>query len=255
MKFMSRFLPLLLITLFAACGKDDSKPVSTDTGTLLLHLHTNVGDNEVGDYGTVYTTNTGRKISLSLAQMYLSDFQLVRADGSFYKVSDKKILQELETEDYSLGEVPVGNYKAVLFHLGFDATQNLAAPSTDPALLDRSDMWFGAAPQPDGYVFLHVKGMVDPTPNASGTVAQMQPFDYKIGTSSNYILINLPDKAFTVEKGQAAYVHLVADYSKIFDGIDISQPSNLSVATAAENSVMPGTWITNNISLLFRYED
>lgn len=258
MKYLSRLLPLLLFaTLFAACDKDEPTPapVVTDTGTLLMHLHTYVENNEVDDYGIVYTTDAGRKISLDMAQMYLSDFQLISADGSSYKVPNKKILQELEKETYSLDDVPVGDYKAVIFHLGFDAATNQAAPSTDPTVLDRSEMWFGSSPQPDGYIFLHAKGKIDPTPDASGTLAQMQPFEYKIGTSANYIQINLPDKKFTVVKDQAAYVHLLADYSKLFDGIDISQPANLSVATAAENVVMPATWINQNVSDLFRYEE
>lgn len=258
MKFNSRFLLLpllLLIVVFAACRKDDPPVVSKDTGTLLMHLHAYVGNNEVEEYNTVYTTPTGRKVSLDMAQMYLSDFQLIRPDGSRYSIPDKKVLQDLKTEAYSLGEVPVGDYKALIFRLGFDAAANRALPSTDPALLDRPEMWFGSAPQPDGYVFLHARGMVDPSPNASGTVEQMQPFEYKVGTSANNLLINLPDKDFTVVKDQAAYVHLLADYSQLFDGIDISQPGNLLVLTPADNAIMPGTWITQNISLLFRYEE
>ncbi len=258
MTFISR-LPILfslsLVILFAACGKDEPKPVTTDTGTLLLHLHAYVGNTEVEEYNTVYTTATGRKMSLSMAQMYLSDFQLVRADGSSYKIPDQKILQNLETEVYPLGEVPVGDYKALIFHLGFDAASNKTAPSTNPTLLNRMEMWFGSSPQMDGYVFLHAAGMVDPTPDASGTVEQMQPFEYKIGTSANYLLINLPDKDFTVVKDQSALVHLLADYSQIFDGIDINVPGNLSILTAAENGVMPATWVTQNVPLLFRYED
>lgn len=250
MKYILRFLPLLLlVTLLAACKKDPVE--NTDKGTLLMHLHTFIQNTEVEDYGIVYTTDAGRKISLDMAQMYLSDFQLVRANGTMYSVPDKKVLQELKTETYSIGEVPVGEYKALIFRVGFDAATNKLAPSADPALLNHPEMWFGTDPQPDGYVFLHAKGMVDPTPGAT----QMEPFEYKIGTSANYIQINLPDKDFTVVKDQASYVHLLADYSQIFDGIDISQSTNRSVLTAAENSVMPATWITQNIPLFFRYEE
>ncbi len=253
MKYILRFLPLLLlITLFAACKKEEVKPVENpDKGTLLMHLHTYIENSEVEDYGIVYTTNAGRKISLDMAQMYLSDFQVVKANGTRYTIPNKKVLQDLKSETYELGEVPVGEYKALIFRVGFDAATNKLAPSADPTLLDHSEMWFGTNPQPDGYVFLHAKGMVDPTPGA----AQMEPFEYKIGTSSNYIQINLPDKDFTVVKDQASYVHLLADYSQVFDGIDISNPANRSVLTAAENSVMPATWITQNIPLFFRYEE
>ncbi len=240
-----------LIT-FSSCKKD---PVDPGTGSVLFHLHVYLDKNEVEDYNTVYTTDSGRKISLDLAQLYLSHIQLVKADGSLYEVTDKKILQVLETESYALDNIPVGEYKSVRFHLGFDATANQAAPSTDAALLDQPDMWFGSAPQPDGYVFLHVKGTIDTTAAASGSVAQMQPFEYKFGTAANYLEVVLPEKPFTVVKGQAALVHLLADYYQIFDGIALNQPANLLVLTAAGNTTTPGTVFTRNLAGLFRYED
>ncbi|MEO6760582.1 MAG: MbnP family protein, partial [Saprospiraceae bacterium] len=180
-------------TMFlTSCGKDPDPVPNTGAGTFEFHLHNYVGDNEVEDYGTIYTDDAGRKISLDLAQLYLSHIQLVRPDGSIYEVSDFKILKKQESDVYTLSKVPAGDYKTVRFRLGFDATDNQKAASTDATLLDHPEMWFGASPQPDGYVFLHVRGKVDPTKDATGTEAQMAPFDYKIGTASNYLQVILP---------------------------------------------------------------
>lgn len=234
---------------FSSCKKD------AGTGTFALHLHTYLDNNEVEDYNTIYITDSGRKISLELAQLYLSHIQLVKTDGTVFDVSGKKVLKVLEEDVYDLGDVPAGDYKSIRFHLGFDATDNKAAASSDAAVLDHPEMWFGAAPQPDGYVFLHVKGTIDPTADASGTVAQMQPFEYKFGTSANYIEVSLPEKTFTVVKGEEALEHLLFDYSAIFNGIDLTQSANLSVLTAAANATTPGTLFTSKLAAGFRYED
>ncbi len=72
-----------LIT-FSACKKD---PVDPGTGTFERHLPNYLDKNEGEEYNTIYTTNTGRKISLSLAQLYLSHIQLVKVDGSTYDIT------------------------------------------------------------------------------------------------------------------------------------------------------------------------
>lgn len=254
MRSTIKFLLLAAVFSMYACHNDDNpEPADNSTGTLFLHLHTYLENNEVDAYNITYTTDLGRKVMLSLAQLYLSHIQLVKADGSIYNVPDKKILKVLETNSYSLGEVPVGDYKSIRFHVGFDATDNQADPSSDAALLNHPEMWFGASPQPDGYVFLHVKGMIDTTAEAIGT--NLQPFEYKLGTSANYVEVSFPEKTLTVEKDNAVYEHIVVDYYRLFNGINLSKAGNLSVLTAADNAVSPATQLTNNLTGLFRYED
>ena len=249
-RFFGSLLFAGLIT-FSACKKD---PVDPGTGLLEFHLHNYLDKNEVVDYNTIYTTDTGRKISLSLAQLYLSHIQLVKADGSTYEVTGQKILKVQEEDVYSLGEIPAGDYKSIRFRVGFDATDNQLTPAAN-ATLNHAEMWFGNAFQPSaGYVFLHVQGMIDPTPNAMGTIAEMQPFEYKLGTTTNYVQVSLPEKTLTVARDRVNIIHLLADYAALFNGIDLAQPGNLSVLTAADNAIMPGTWITLNLADIFRYE-
>ncbi|MEO6038622.1 MAG: hypothetical protein ABIQ93_09415, partial [Saprospiraceae bacterium] len=100
---------LLLAFLFAGLctfsSCKDPDPVISDTGAFEFHLHNYIGDNEVEDYGTIYTNDAGRKISLDLAQLYLSHIQLLKSDGSIYDVDNVKILKTQEEDVYSLGDV------------------------------------------------------------------------------------------------------------------------------------------------------
>lgn len=141
--------------------------------------------------------------------------------------------------------------------MGLDPTTNAESPTTpaDSALLNKPAMWFGATAQPDGYVFMNVQGKVDTTADMSGTAAQMQPFVYKIGTNANYKQITMPDKNFSITPNSVIFGHIIIDYSKVFGSLLLYQSANLSVTTAAANTMAPGTTVANNITTLFRYEE
>lgn len=250
--------PLLIllaaITFLSSCKKEkqpDPTPATTPTGTVILHLHSFVGLNEVA-YDSIYTDLSGRKISLNMAQLYLSGIELQKADGSFYGLSNAKVLKTLENEEYILGTAPVGNYKSFRFKVGLDAGTNAADPSTNAALLNHTEMWFNTTAQPDGYVFMNVQGKVDTTAGGAGPDANMQNFVFKIGTNAHYKQVTMPDQPFSILQDQAQFVHMYIDYGKLFTGIDLHQP--LMVGSVADNTSALSNAVTNNIPLIFNYE-
>jgi hypothetical protein len=254
----NNFLFILLITIasLSACHKKkDTVSPATPTGTLMMHLHTNVDTNEVAEYATVYTTKAGRKVSVSTAQLYISNIQLVKLDGTTYDVSEAFILQEQGTEVYKIGVVPVGNYKAISFHVGLDPTVNSKAPTASDSSLNHSSMWFGSSAQPNGYVFVNFKGTIDTTAAANGTISQMQPFSYLIGTNANYKKVTMPDKNYSITDGQVQYAHLTVDYNKLLAGIQLNNNSNLTMSSVADNATVLGVSISNNIASMFKYEE
>ncbi len=248
------------MVLLGACKKDVDETtnpvVDTEivpTGNLTFHLHTYIEDNEVDAYGIEYTTAEGRIISLDIAQMYISDIQLVKLDGSIYTVPNKSILKVFETASLVIGDVPVGNYKSIRFKVGLNSTMNALDPTStgDSIILNKPSMWFSTPVQPDGYVFMNVQGSIDTTVAMNGIPV---PFSYKIGTNANYFQVEMPEQNFTVLENMTAYAHMIADYSKLFTGIQLNDFNNLSVNTVGDNSLPIATAIKNNIPLLFRYE-
>lgn len=245
---------LFSLLIFSACDKkdDDHKEAPVPTGTLLFHMHSYIGENEVEDYGFSYSTESGRAVSLSLGQFYISDIEVVKLDGSVYALSDTVLLKTLDTETYAAGKIPVGNYKGLRFKIGLKTATNALNPSAskDSLALSHSEMWFGNTAQPDGYAYLVVKGSIDTTSDNSG---DMQPFSYKIGTNENYVQVTLPEQNFTILENQAEYAHLGVDFSKLFSGVQLNQSSNLSVEKADNSSVLAKK-ITANIPLMFKYD-
>lgn len=244
----------MFIIFFSSCKPEKvTSPSNAVTGKLMLHMHCNIDNTEVEDYDTVYETNEGRKISLSVAQFYISEIQLVKLDGTTYDLGDKIVLKALEEEEYFLGDVPVGNYKSIRFKVGLNPNQNLKSNSdpSDSGLFDKPEMWFESNPQPAGYIFMNVQGSIDTSSNLSGT---RSPFVYRIGTNQNYVQVNMPDKNLIIEKNQVEFEHLHVDISKLFTNIELNKPINLSVNTPADNTSLLAQQIKDNIPLMFEYE-
>ncbi len=139
---LSVYLCLLFICILISCKKDelrtaDNATIATPKGILKLHLHTFIGETEVDAYNIDYLNEQGRKISLSMAQLYMSDIELVKLDGTVCSIANKTILKYFESETSTVGEVPVGNYKSILFKVGINSTND-----TDSMIYKDPSMWF-----------------------------------------------------------------------------------------------------------------
>lgn len=251
---MKNLLPILTLFLLTTCTSEVAEPKEeVITGTFALHLHAYVGLQEVDLYGINYETPEGRSMALDFSQLYISDIQLVKADGSLYAIKGKNILKNLKIHTYEVGQVPIGNYKSIRFKVGLPPSVNALNPNvpSDSSILNQPSMWWGNTAQPGGYVFLNVQGKIDTSQHMDKAPV---PFSYKIGTNTNYVQVQMGEKEFTMEQDAYIYGHLVVDYSKIFTGVDLRQASSLSIKTAAENNSALGRKIASNIPAMFAYE-
>ena len=242
---------MVALCSLAACQKSGSDS-ATPTGRIELHLHTNADTNEI-DYNTVYTLTGGRKISVSLAQLYLSGIELQKADGTWYSLPGAIVLKVQETEPFAVNaDVPVGNYQNIRFNVGLDAATNAITPTATDTALNRPEMWFGSTAQPAGYVFVNFQGSLDTTAKANSD--KLLPFAYKLGTAANLKQVTMTAKNYAVTPGKVALIHLTIDYAKLFTGIVLSNPANLTVNTVPLNSSAVAARLAANIPLMFSYE-
>ncbi len=252
---------LILSISFLSCKKKTTEPESTPVvvgtfpdGIIKLHFHTNVDTIEVGAYDTLYIMANGRKISVDLAQLYVSNIQLVRENDSLYDLSGTKILKLRQVEEYLAGGAHAGNYKSIRFNIGLAPSTNSSTPFANDSTLNKPMMWFGSTVQPDGYVFVNFQGKIDTSNAANCTVAQMQPFSYKIGTNANVKNVSMPVQNYTVASSQVTYIHIVIDYNKLFNGIQLNNAANLIKNRASDNGNSLATQLANNIPAMFSYE-
>ena len=64
----------------------------------------------------------------------------------------------------------------------------------------------------------------------------------------------MPVQNFTVSPNQGQYVHMIIDYNKLFNGIQLNVNNNLIINTTTANAGTLGASIANNIPLMFHYE-
>lgn len=220
----------LTFVLGYSCKKKD-EPSTTETvakGKLWMHFHTTIGENDVNEYGLEFLDESGRGFKLSKAQFYISEIELIKLNDDVVYVKDF-MLKILEEDSYLVGDVEVGNYKAIRFKFGLNGDINNFTP--DKGLSDTS-MWFNQNDYTDGYLFMNARGEVDTSSDFSGEYCN---FNYKLGLATNVVEVSLPENYFPVYDGLISYVHLNADYAKLFNGIDLKDLYNLSIASKTEN--------------------
>ncbi len=256
---MISLLCVFAFVLLSSCNEDNEdndNPVNpvTEKGTLLLHMHNYIDDIDIGELiGIPNTDNNGRSITINLADLYISEIEMVKLDGSVYRFSGKRVLKVFENVLYEIGEIPVGNYNTIRFNVGLDSATNASSPlnSPDSVILNRPNMWFGSTAQPDGYVFLNIQGMIDTSAAHNQSAV---PFTYNIGTNSNYHQVIVNGINLSIVKNQASTAHLVADYNVLFNGITLNDQSNLSITTPAENNSPLASAIVSNMLQMFKTE-
>lgn len=251
---------VVVIGIFSlSCKKEVENEVHSPSlvvpkGILKFHLHGFIGSQEVDAYHTEYPMPDGRLISLDLAQFYISEIQLERLDGTMYTVASNGVLKVFESEGITIGDVPVGNYKSVRFKVGLTPSVNALAPTTSgyANLLNQPEMWFSSAAQPDGYVFFHLSGRIDTTASKKGNLV---PFEYKIGTNTNLVQVEMPQQNFSIYKDVVGYVHMKIEYDRLFEGINLSNNANLHVKTKADNALPIVETLKKNMTKIVVYEN
>ena len=246
---------ILSLVISSILNTSCKKTTSTATGTVYIHLHTNIDTTEVDDTTTLYSDASGRHFSLTKAQFFVSNIILQNADGSSYTMKNAYILKGIDSEQYLVGTAPVGTYTSFKFNLGLDATTNAKTPASfaPTGYLPSSEMWYGNSTQ--GYMFMKIQGFADTTLAQNGT--NLMPFSYEIGSAANLKTVTMPVRSgtyapYTLVSGGVIYLHLVCDYGKLLSVIDFkTQPTTDTYTT---NPAI-ATSIANNCSNLFDYEE
>ena len=252
---MKRLLTITTITLLLlACKKEVSTSSTIPKGNLILHLHSNIGEKEIDSLNEDLKTPEGRNISISMAQFYISDIQLVKLDGSIYNLPFNGSLKRFDEESINISDINVGNYKSVRFKVGLIPAINKLFPTAEGynILLNQSEMWFGNMAKSDEYVFLNFAGQIDTTKAMNGVKV---PFEYRIGGNDNLISVDMPEQNITILEGQIGYAHMVIDYSKFFENIDLTNTENLKVQSLEDNKKTIVSTLKTNIASMFRYEN
>jgi hypothetical protein len=260
------FKPLAIIvfttiTIFIGCKKDKDtiptpEPIPTETpvnsSKLSLKMSPYIGSSELKFLSPI-TTDNNYKITISMFRYYVSNIRLIKNDGTEYPISDKYLLVTPSTENYDLGDVPVGDYKGLKFNVGIDSVTNhqdpTIYPTTNPLAIQSPGMHWSWS---SGYIFMMIEGSVDTTASNTGVIASKK-YDrgmiFHIGMDQFYKEIDLSNSAFTVSSSSAKTINIKSDLNAFFTNMNLKLNSENQTHTM--NNMPLATKAANNIATMF----
>ncbi|MBN8682895.1 MAG: hypothetical protein J0L99_09580 [Chitinophagales bacterium] len=236
------FKTLFAFSAFAltltACKKEDEG--LSGTQSVIIEMDNRAGDDELV-FGKNYKTANGDTVNFSLFNYYVSNFVLVKSDGSEYTVPKDECYFLVKHEDAASREIelkgiPAGDYKAVRFIIGVDSLKSIAPAGERTGVLDPTGAgagmyWSWNA----GYIFVKVEGTSPQAPINAGAGERI--FQYHTGlfggkdspTLNNLKTVNLSTGSELIEvrsNHEASTVHTYVNILEMF-----TSPTNINVAT------------------------
>jgi hypothetical protein len=211
-------------------------------GNGVIHLHTFVGEEEIIQYDDDGYIGE-RRISMNLANVVLSQFELIDMQDKLVKMSDTLVVKTPEIISFYISKIPVGKYKTIRFKVGIDSTAK--TPGVKP--------YSTSAP----FLF-HIEGKLDTAtvPNLENSVRV--PYSYKLKGIQKFIEIKLPLRKpgteFQIIEGRYEYFHIYMDLAVLFSGLNLNDMNNLTLDENFETDNLLVNRLKLNIANMFVYE-
>ena len=252
------FLSTLLIsTIFSISScKDKHEDELVGSGSVTIEFDNQAGEESL-DFNQAYTNEAGEALTFSKFKYYVSNFVLIKGDGTTYTVPKDSCYFLVDHSDASsrsitLKNIPAGEYTRVKFMIGVDSLKNTADISERTGVLDpagdAADMYWTWN---SGYIHLKIEGTSPSAPYDS--MMGMSMFMYHVGGFGGYSTPtpnNIRTFDLTIPNGEAAEIskdHTPAIHMKVDILEAFKSPTTLSVATKyMVHMPMDGATIANN---------
>jgi len=200
-------LVIISAVVIVGCKPDELPPVQdVENSTMQIHVKHEVGGASL-DFDSEFSLPSGEIAKFSRLDYILSDFYLVRADGSKLFFEDQyALVRAMRSESFTLVGVPTGDYTAFGFSIGLDSILNHGNPnqyaSDHPlAPINNSLHWSWEG----GYIFTAIEGK---------TTENNESFIFHLAGYMNKTNFELP---ISVTKGLPGLnTYLEYDVSEIF---------------------------------------
>lgn len=168
--------------LFASCKKSDSNP---SPGSIQFSISNEVDGQPVQMGPLNYKNVKGNDYSISMLKYYLSNFSLLKADGTEVSLSSSYNLIDASipsSDSFSIADIPAGEYTSLRFHLGVDSLRNHTG--TQSGALDpvHGMIWNWNT----GYIFFKHEG------SFKDSLGNVTPLAFHYGSDRGYVQIELP---------------------------------------------------------------
>lgn len=221
-------MSLFILAALSACQKNEKdEAVPQTNGKLEIKFDHFVGTERFALNQSFTNPSSGESFTPTLFKYFVSNFRLIKEDGSEYVLPVEQSYFLIAPTDNSLQKIqvenlPAGKYTAIEFIIGVDSLMSTKDVSERPPVLDPAgqaqDMYWSWNP---GYIFVKFEG-TSPQSSESGNV-----FKYHIGGYGGYTTPTINCiRSRRIEFGEAVMVngdhtpslHLIVDVLKFFNG-------------------------------------
>ncbi|MBL7829527.1 MAG: hypothetical protein JNK41_00755, partial [Saprospiraceae bacterium] len=155
------FMSIVLVSI-SSCKKDDNV---TPTGTSSITVEfDNVANGNTLVLGKDYTNANGDVMNFSMFNYYVSNFSLVKSDGTVFTIPKDScyfLIKEEggENAEIELKNIPAGDYKELRFMVGVDSLKSVSPVSERTGVLDPAGDGAGMYwAWNSGYIFVKTEG-------------------------------------------------------------------------------------------------
>ncbi len=165
-------LALLLTFTLTNCKKTEEEVKGL--GDVVIEMDNHAGD-EILEFGKSYVTAGGDTVKFSTFNYYVSNFVLIKDDGTEHVVPKDSCYflckhDDVDSRELVLHNVPAGDYKSVQFVIGVDSLKSVSPVGDRKGVLDptgaASGMYWSWN---SGYIFVKVEGTSPQAPVDAGT--------------------------------------------------------------------------------------
>lgn len=228
MKLLKYTFALLACAIMTNCSSDDDNntgDLTGQTGELVLKFDNSIGDQDF-IFGTTYSKSNNETYQLSTLKYIISNVRVKDNEGkTFAYPTDNNVFIVNEANGNNAGEIYItlnnvdaANYTEITFGIGIDQNRFGLGAEGQGDFLDLASeegmMWSWAT----GYRFVRLDGTFS---TSTVTDEPLAIHMGSVGTSlDNYkeVTLTFPNTVL-VRENKTPEVHIVADISKVFDGV------------------------------------
>jgi len=208
--------------LFLSCSNDDNASgVTPDTfGDVEVFFDNGVAGDAL-TLGTTYTNSNGEKLTINRFNYIVSNFVLIKEDGTEYIYSKEDsyfiISQEAGMFTAHLEGIPAGDYKKVRFGIGVDQQRYLQGETAQQSFWDLAAANEMTWTWSTGYRFINFEGTFNTVASPQDKIFQVHQGSNTATDNYREVTLNLPTTA-RVRQGEVPSIHVKADANVILDG-------------------------------------
>jgi hypothetical protein len=215
----------VVAVLLTGCKKDSADaPSSTPTGTtttatVRLDFQFKDATDPFILGQTVLQDSLGHTVKLDGIRFYVSGIQAVNTSGGSMGNSDDVYMlvdAAQPSNDFLLGQFAPDTLQKFYLNIGVDPVANLGDPTTAPAPLNDTSMYFGM--QMMGYKFLEVKGHADIDGDGTFETAVL----YECGMDNALVHTFSPQPVHVLLAEEDYPAPVPVDLSGLFAGLDLA---------------------------------